>query len=410
MNSRTLSNEAGARVKSARVPATARAALALLGKLQAGTLTVHTPDGATHHATGAVQPELNATLNVHDWSVFSATMRTGDIGFAESFIAGEWTTPHLPDLLRLLLANRDVIEKALYGSWWGSVLHRVQHMLNRNTRRGSRRNISAHYDLGNAFYTLWLDETMNYSSAWFDGDHTRPLAQAQTAKLRRAIAATGVQPGQRLLEIGCGWGAVAESAATEGIDVVGLTLSSEQLAWAQARLARAGVARHADLRLQDYRDVPDGPFDAIVSIEMFEAVGREYWDAYFRTVHQQLKRGGKACVQAIVIRDDLFERYADSADFIQRYVFPGGMLPSTALFVQHAQAAGLRVTDRFAFGTDYAETLRRWRHAFIERLDDVRSQGFDERFIRLWEFYLAYCEAAFDAGNTDVVQFTLQRD
>ena len=412
MNSRTLppSTDAGARVKSGRVPATARAALALLPRLQAGTLTVHTPDGATHQATASSRPDLQATLNVHDWSVFAATMRAGDIGFAEGFMAGEWTTPHLADLLRLLLANRDVIEKAIYGSWWGSLLDRLQHVLHRNTRRGSRRNISAHYDLGNAFYTLWLDETMNYSSAWFDGDRTKPLAQAQTAKLRRAIAATGVQPGQRLLEIGCGWGAVAESAASDGIAVVGLTLSSEQLAWAQARLVHAGVARHADLRLQDYRDVPDGPFDAIVSIEMFEAVGREYWDAYFQTLHRQLKRGGKACVQVIVIRDDLFERYASSADFIQRYVFPGGMLPSTALFVEHAHAAGLRVIDRLAFGADYAETLRRWRHAFVARLDDVRRQGFDGRFIRLWEFYLAYCEAAFDAGNTDVVQFTLQRD
>ncbi|MEO5689316.1 MAG: cyclopropane-fatty-acyl-phospholipid synthase family protein [Burkholderiaceae bacterium] len=412
MTSRTLppTADAGARVKSARVPATARAALALLPRLQAGTLIVHTPDGATHHASGATRPELHATLNVHDWSVFAATMRTGDIGFAEGFMAGQWTTPQLADLLRLLLANRDVIEKAIYGSWWGRLLHRVQHALNRNTRRGSRRNISAHYDLGNDFYTLWLDETMNYSSAWFDGDHAQPLAQAQLAKLQRAIDATGVKPGERLLEIGCGWGAVAETAAREGIAVVGLTLSTEQLAWAQARVTRAGVAQHADLRLQDYRDVPDGPFDAIVSIEMFEAVGREYWDSYFQTVHAQLKRGGKACVQAIVIRDDLFERYVSSADFIQRYVFPGGMLASTALFVQHAQAAGLRVVERFAFGADYAETLRRWRHAFLARLDDVRRQGFDERFIRLWEFYLAYCEAAFDAGNTDVVQFTLQRD
>ena len=412
MTSRTLppSSDAGAREKSARVPATARAALALLKRLRAGTLTVHTPDGATHQASGAARPELHATLNVHDWSAFAATMRTGDIGFAEGFMAGEWTTPHLADLLRLLLANRAVIEKAIYGSWWGSLLHRLQHALNRNTRRGSRKNISAHYDLGNAFYTLWLDETINYSSAWFDGDFAKPLAQAQTAKLRRAIAATGVQPGQRLLEIGCGWGAVAESAARDGIAVVGLTLSTEQLAWAKSRLAHAGVAQHADLRLQDYRDVPDGPFDAIVSIEMFEAVGREYWDAYFQTLHKQLKRGGKACVQAIVIREDLFERYVSSADFIQRYVFPGGMLPSASLFVQHAQAAGLRVVDKFAFGLDYAETLRRWRHAFLARVDDVRRQGFDDRFVRLWEFYLAYCEAAFDAGNTDVVQFTLQRD
>jgi len=412
MTSGTLppSADAGARVRSARVPAAARAALALLPHLRAGTLSVLTPDGGTHQAIGALQPELHATLQVHDWSMFAATMRAGDIGFAESFMAGHWSTPHLADLLRLLLANRDVIDKAIYGSWWGQLLHRIQHALNRNTRQGSRRNIAAHYDLGNAFYTLWLDETMNYSSAWFEGDLAAPLAQAQLAKLRRAIAATGVQPGQRLLEIGCGWGAIAETAARDGIDVVGLTLSTEQLAWARERVTRAGVAAHADLRLQDYRDVPDGPFDAIVSIEMFEAVGREYWDAYFQTLHRQLKPGGKACVQAIVIRDDLFERYANSPDFIQRYVFPGGMLASTHLFEQHAGAAGLRLIDKFAFGKDYAETLRRWRHAFLARLDDVRRQGFDERFVRLWEFYLAYCEAAFDAGNTDVVQFTLQRD
>jgi cyclopropane-fatty-acyl-phospholipid synthase len=411
MTSGTLppSSEATGRAM-ARTPAAARAALALLRHLRAGTLVVHTPDGATHQASGGSQPDLHAVLDVHDWSTFSATLRTGDIGFAETFMAGAWTTPQLADLLRLILANREVIAKAIYGSWWGSLLHRVQHALHRNTRRGSRRNIRAHYDLGNDFYMLWLDPTMTYSSAWFDGDRTQPLERAQTAKLRRAIAATGVRPGQRLLEIGCGWGAVAEAAAREGVDVVGLTLSKEQLAWARARLERAGVAAHADLRLQDYRDVPDGPFDAIVSVEMFEAVGREYWDAYFQALRRQLKPGAKACIQAIVIREDLFERYARSSDFIQRHVFPGGMLPSVVLFEQHARAAGLRVVERFAFGPDYAETLRRWRHAFLARLDEVRAQGFDERFIRLWEFYLAYCEAAFDAGNTDVIQFTLQRD
>ena len=412
MSARTVSPsiESGIGAKSARMPATARAALALLPRLRAGSLVVHTPDGATRAGHGVLHPELQATLTVHDWSVFAATMRSGDIGFAEAYLAGHWTTPHLPDLLRLLLANREVMERAIYGSWWGALLHRVQHALNRNTRRGSRRNIRAHYDLGNAFYALWLDETMNYSSAWFEGDLTRPLAQAQTAKLRRAIAATGVQPGQRLLEIGCGWGAVAESAARDGVDVVGVTLSTEQLAWARARVEHAGVATHADLRLQDYRDIADGPFDAIVSIEMFEAVGREYWDGYFETLRRQLKPGGKACVQVIVIRDELFDRYASSSDFIQRYVFPGGMLPSASLFMQHAEAAGLSVVDRFAFGPDYAETLRHWRHAFLSRLDEVRGQGFDERFVRLWDFYLAYCEAAFDSGNTDVVQFTLQRD
>ncbi|MGN6527728.1 MAG: class I SAM-dependent methyltransferase [Burkholderiaceae bacterium] len=401
----------GARAKASRTPAAARAALHLLGRLRVGTLVVQTPDGAVHQAVGRENAEPHAALAVHDWAMFAATLRTGDIGFAESFMAGQWTTPHLPDLLRLLLANREAIEQAIYGSRWGALLHRVLHALRRNTRAGSRRNIQAHYDLGNAFYRLWLDPTMNYSSAWFEGDLGKPLAEAQTAKLRRAIEATGLRAGQRLLEIGCGWGAVAESAcAVDAAQVVGVTLSHEQLAWARDRLARAGQAARADLRLQDYRDVDDGPFDAVVSIEMFEAVGREYWDTYFHAVHRQLKPGAKACIQAIVIRDDLFERYAATPDFIQRHVFPGGMLASDALFVRHAAAAGLRVVDRFAFGRDYAETLRRWRHAFLGRVDDVRAQGFDERFVRLWEFYLAYCEAAFDAGNTDVVQYTLQRD
>ncbi len=407
MNSRTLPPTTEA---ARRPPAAARAALRLLSGLRAGTLTLVTPDGATHRATGRAQAEPQAALTVHDWSVFGATLRRGDIAFAEGFMAGHWTTPHLADLLRLLLANRGVLDDALYGSWWGALLHRLQHALHRNTRRGSRRNIQAHYDLGNAFYRLWLDETMNYSSAWFGGDPARPLAQAQSAKVERALAATGARAGQRLLEIGCGWGAVAEAGARAGLEVVGVTLSDEQLAYARARLAGAGLGARADLRLQDYRDVADGPFDAVVSIEMFEAVGREYWDTYFQTVRRQLKPGAKACIQAIVIRDDLFDRYVRSPDFIQRYVFPGGMLPTAKLFEQHAGAAGLRVVDRFAFGPDYAETLRRWRHAFLARLDEVRAQGFDERFVRLWEYYLAYCEAAFDAGNTDVVQFTLQRD
>jgi cyclopropane-fatty-acyl-phospholipid synthase len=406
MNTRTLPQAAAAGPRT-RIPAAARAALAMLSRLQVGTLVVHTPDGATHVGGGG-RADLQATLTVHDWSVFGAALRGGDIAFAEAFLAGDWSTPDLADLLRLLAANRDAIERAVYGSWWGVLLDRALHALNRNTRRGSRRNVAAHYDLGNAFYALWLDPTMNYSSAWFDGDAARPFAQAQDAKVRRAIEASGLRPGQRLLEIGCGWGAVAEQAAATAA-VVGVTLSAEQLAYARERVARAGVGARADLRLQDYRDVDDGPFDAIVSIEMFEAVGRAYWDTYFETVHRQLKPGARACIQVIVIRDDLFERYARSADFIQRHVFPGGMLPSAALFERHAGRAGLRVLDRLAFGRDYAETLRRWRGAFLARLDEVRRQGFDERFIRLWEFYLAYCEAAFDTGNTDVIQFTLER-
>jgi cyclopropane-fatty-acyl-phospholipid synthase len=228
--------------------------------------------------------------------------------------------------------------------------------------------------------------------------------------VRRALTECGLQPGQRLLEIGCGWGALAEKAAVEfGARVTGVTLSTEQLEHARARLAAAGVAGQADLRLQDYRDIADEPFDAIASIEMFEAVGREYWGGFFRTVHDRLKPGGRACIQTITIRDDLFERYARSTDFIQQYIFPGGLLPCPSAFRAQAQLAGLEVTNELAFGADYAETLRRWRAAFLSHEAQVREQGFDTPFVRTWEFYLAYCEAAFATGCTDVMQFTLRR-
>jgi cyclopropane-fatty-acyl-phospholipid synthase len=251
---------------------------------------------------------------------------------------------------------------------------------------------------------------MNYSSAWFEGDHTRSLVAAQQAKVHRALAECGLRPGQRLLEIGCGWGALAEVAAA-GFDarVTGVTLSSEQLVYARQRLASAGLADKADLRLQDYRDIDDEPFDAIVSIEMFEAVGRAYWPGFFATVRNKLKRGGRACIQSITIRDDLFERYVAGTDFIQQYIFPGGLLPSPAAFRAQAQAAGLEVVNELAFGADYAETLRRWRERFLAEEARVRTIGFDSRFLRIWEFYLAYCEAAFACGNTDVIQFTLRR-
>jgi cyclopropane-fatty-acyl-phospholipid synthase len=251
---------------------------------------------------------------------------------------------------------------------------------------------------------------MNYSSAWFDGDPTRSMPQAQAAKVRRALDECGLKPGQRLLEVGCGWGAVAEAAAADiGAHVTGVTLSDEQLAYARERLNRRGLSPLADLRLQDYRDIRDEPFDAIVSIEMFEAVGREYWDSYFQLLQRQLKPGGKACIQTITIRDDLFERYVRSTDFIQQYIFPGGLLPSCAAFRAQARRAGLEVVNELAFGEDYAETLRRWRVQFLAQEGDVRKLGFDTRFMRIWEFYLAYCQAAFSTGNTSVVQFTLRR-
>jgi cyclopropane-fatty-acyl-phospholipid synthase len=391
-------------------PASARSVLRLLQGLRHGTLTLQLPDGIVWQFGNGRQPA--ATMVLNNWNVFSAALKSGDIGFAESYMAGDWHTPHLAELLRILVRNRQELESVVYGSWLGSLLYRLRHLLHRNTKTNSRKNIHAHYDLGNAFYRLWLDETMNYSSAWFEGRMDGDMVGAQQAKVRRALRMAGVQPGDRVLEIGCGWGALAEMATTEfGASLTGVTLSTEQLAWGQERMARLGsdAEAKADLRLQDYRDIADGPFDAICSIEMVEAVGREYWPTYFQSVSRLLKPGGRACVQSIVIDDRLFERYVNSTDFIQQYIFPGGCLPCPAEFRRQAEAAGLKVVDEMAFGADYAETLRRWRRRFLAERKRILPLGFDERFMRLWEFYLAYCEAAFDEANIDVVQYTLQK-
>ena len=407
MSTSTTSN-ASAYALPATAPAAARAMFRLLKQLQVGTLDVQLPDGSQAHFGIGAGPR--AALRLHDWSVCSAALRSGDIGFAEAYISGSWTSPDLAALLKLFIANRAVVEAAIYGTWWGSLAYRVKHLLHRNSRKGSRKNIHAHYDIGNPFYRLWLDETMNYSSALFEGDFTKPTAEAQAAKVRRAVRECALQPGQRLLEIGCGWGALAECAAAEfGAHVTGVTLSTEQLDFARERMARHGLAERTDLRLQDYRDISDEPFDAIASIEMFEAVGREYWDSFFTTLKNRLKPGGRACIQTITIRDDLFERYVRSTDFIQQYIFPGGLLPSPHAFRAEAAKAGMEVVNECAFGPDYAETLRRWRAEFLKADPQVRKLGFDQRFMHIWEFYLAYCEAAFDTGNTNVMQFTLRR-
>lgn len=407
MNSITAQSPA-ALVLPRHVPAPARSVFKLLRHLRHGTLTVHLPDGHTVVAGDGRGEQVSITLR--NWNVCSQALKSGDIGFAETYIAGDWTTSDLPKLLRLFIANRKAMDAVIYGTWAGRLLYRLKHLLNRNTKTNSRKNIHAHYDLGNAFYRLWLDETMNYSSALFEGDASRDMREAQHAKVRRALRMAGVQPGHRVLEIGCGWGALAEKATVEfDAHITGVTLSTEQLAYAQDRMAQAGVADRSDLRLQDYRDIADEPFDAICSIEMVEAVGKEYWPTYFQTVARLLKPGGRACIQSIVIQDAHFERYLKSTDFIQQYIFPGGCLPSPSAFREEAQAAGLKVVDELAFGKDYAETCRRWRHDFLNRRDEVLNQGFDERFLRIWEFYLAYCEAGFDSGDIDVVQYTLAR-
>ena len=394
----------------AGAPAAARTVLEMLHRLKHGSLHLHLPDGSQHRFGSGEAP--SASLRLHNWKVCAAALKSGDIGFAEGYIDGDWSTSDLSALLRLFIANRREVEDVIYGSWLGRLVYRIRHLLNRNTRSNSQKNIHAHYDLGNAFYELWLDGTMNYSSALFESPQTS-MQEAQRAKVARALRMAGVKAGDRVLEIGCGWGALAEMASVDfGASLVGVTLSTEQLAWARARMQRCGVTERVDLRLQDYRDIgrdnaSDRQFDAICSIEMIEAVGREYWPTYFSAVARLLKPGGKACIQSIVIADELFERYLQSTDFIQQYVFPGGCLPSPQAFREQARQAGLQVVDEFCFGQDYAETLRQWRQSFMAREQEVLTLGFDQRFMRIWEFYLAYCEAAFAERNTDVVQYTL---
>lgn len=410
MPSKTLDSSAATETFAlpGNTPVAARTVFKLLQGLRHGSLSVQLPDGSMQRFGNGSLP--HATLALHNWKVCAAVLKSGDIGFAEGYIAGDWGTSNLTDLLRLLVKNRDAVESAIYGNWLGRLAYRIKHLLNRNTRTNSQKNIHAHYDLGNDFYGLWLDTTMNYSSALFGIDKSQPMELAQHAKVRRALKQAGVQAGDRVLEIGCGWGALAEMATTEmGAHVTGVTLSHEQLAYAQARMDRLGVAHQADLRLQDYRDIPDAPFDAICSIEMVEAVGREYWPTYFATVARLLKPGGHACIQSIVIDDDLYPRYIASTDFIQQYIFPGGCLPCPRVFCEQAESAGLVVENAFAFGLDYAETLRRWRERFLAARKSLMANRFDERFVRIWEFYLCYCEAAFDEGSIDVVQYTLRK-
>jgi cyclopropane-fatty-acyl-phospholipid synthase len=388
----------------ASAPRAARLVLRLLHRLQHGSLALALPDGAVLRF-GAGEPR--ASIRLSNWKLFDASLRSGDVGFAETFIDGDWHADSLIAVLDLVVANRRVLEEAVYGSWWGGLLHRLRHLLNRNTRAGSRRNIHAHYDLGNPFYRLWLDPSMTYSSALFEGDASRTLQQAQRAKYRRIVDELALPAGSPVLEIGCGWGGFAEEAARAGLSVKGLTLSTEQLAYARERLAGEGLDRLARFELQDYRD-ERASYAGIASIEMFEAVGEAYWPDYFATLRRCLAPGGRAVVQTITIDDALFERYRRGTDFIQQYVFPGGMLPSPSAFEAQARRAGLRVTNRLAFGQDYATTLRLWRESFQSQLPQVRALGFDTRFLRTWEFYLAYCEAAFRHRNTDVVQFTLE--
>ncbi len=395
--------------------ASARLVVRMMEKLSVGSLTVRFPDGESKRfGDGAPHAEI-ALAN---WNVCDAALKSGDIGFGETYIAGDWTTPDLLALMNVMVANRNAIEAVIYGTWWGRVLYRVRHLLRRNTRTGSKKNIHAHYDIGNAFYEMWLDSTMTYSSALFaDGcdandasavDDFAALPAAQDAKYDRVLHCLDVAPGSRVLEIGCGWGGFAERAARVGIDITGITLSAEQLQLAERRVREQRLDGRARFALRDYRDV-EGQYDGIASIEMFEAVGETYWPSYFECVKKCLKPGGRAVVQTITIAEGLFPSYRKSSDFIQQYIFPGGMLPSVPAFRRAAETAGLRVVDEHAFGHDYARTLAAWLTRFLDHEREIRGAGFDTAFVKTWSFYLAYCASAFRHRNTDVVQFTLQR-
>ena len=369
----------------------------LLEKLQGGLLEIRLPGGDCRLFGDG---EHGVTLHVHDEAMFGQVLAKGDIGLTEAYLDGQWDSPDITGLMTLLAANREQLKKAVYGSWRNLLAARIRHWLNNNSRSGSKRNIMAHYDLGNDFYRLWLDPSMSYSAAIYRQADDGSLETAQHAKYRRILNCLSAEPGQTVLEIGCGWGGFAELAVQHGLKTTGVTLSPAQLEWAQKRVPAA------DLRLQDYRDL-DEQFDHVVSIEMFEAVGERWWPTYFKTLAKSLKPGGKAVVQSITIRDDIFPEYRRSTDFIQQYIFPGGMLPSRAAFRAAAAKQGLVVREEFAFGRDYARTLAEWRHAFEARWPDIQKLGFDEPFRRLWRMYLCYCEAGFLAGNIDVVQFEL---
>ncbi len=390
------------------LPWHARTILSLLEKIQVGQLTLVSPEGEKFIFRGT-QSGIEANIQIHDWLVCKACLKSGDIGLAETYIDGLWDSTDIQSLLRLFLLNRQVIEKAIYGSWLGRLGYRIKHWLNKNSKTGSKKNIHAHYDIGNAFYSLWLDPSMTYSSACFKNKDTS-LIEAQEAKYQRIIDSINVDAGQNILEVGCGWGGLMEAASNQGINIDCLTISQEQATYARDRAARikSNSSGKVNILLQDYRD-HQNQYDGIASIEMFEAVGEKYWATYFEMIQRCLKPGKKACIQTIVIADNLFDKYRRSSDFIQQYVFPGGMLPSIKKFKEAAQSKGLIVEDVYEFGQDYQKTLCLWHQKFNQHLQEIKQQGFDEKFIRLWNLYLMYCAAGFAEKSTDVVQFTLSK-
>lgn len=381
------------------LPFAARQTFRFASRIRRGRLDARLPDGRVLRFEGA-EPGPEAVLIVRDLDFAKRFASGGDIGIAEAYLLDEWDTPDLTRFLELFCANHELIARMLDDRPIIRLIQQFRHWLNRNTKSGSRRNIHAHYDLGNRFYEAWLDRTMTYSAALFDGE--KDLAKAQTNKYAALARDTGIAPDHHVLEIGCGWGGFAEYAAKEiGCRVTGLTISSEQFEYAKKRIFENGLNEKVEIRFQDYRD-ETGIYDRIASIEMFEAVGEQYWPTYFRQLSGRLKEGGMAGLQVITIQDRFFETYKREVDFIRRYIFPGGMLPSPGIMRDLGNEVGLGLKHERVFGWDYAATLAEWREHFRAAWPQLTGLGFDERFRRMWEYYFAYCEAGFRSGNIDV--------
>lgn len=391
----------------ARIPTSAQLFFSLLERVAVGHLTVVMPSGE-RRIFGASASQPGATLNINDWRGCSRILKGGDIGFSDAYRAGWLDTPDLTALLRFALRNETVLPEALWGKWISRLWYALLHRLRANSKAGSKRNIHAHYDIGNAFYKQWLDLGMSYSSAMFAGRSQKGLELAQADKYEHILQTLDLKPGMRVLEIGCGWGGFALHAARRGVKVHGITISPAQYEMARQRIQDASLLKMAEVELCDYRDL-GGQYDAVVSIEMFEAVGEKFWPQFGRILHDRLKPGAQALLQSITIDEGRFEQYRHGSDFIRQSIFPGGMLPSPERLLKVGYEAGLEGEITLRFGLDYAETLRRWRGAFENNLAEIRRQGFDEAFVRVWRLYLAYCEAGFEERRTDVVQCVFSR-
>lgn len=371
-----------------------------------GRLDAVLPDKRRFRIEGSASGPV-AEIHIHDNDLFARLIREGDLGFADAYLEGEWSTPNLQALMDLLQSGGAIYD-AFPGMGLVRAYERIRHVLRANTRKQAKKNIAHHYDLGNNFYRLWLDDTMTYSSALFVSGQ-EPLERAQIQKYASMVDNMGVQPGDHVLEIGCGWGGFAEYAAKErGLKVTGLTISQAQYDYAVDRMEKAGLSDQVELCLRDYRD-ECGSYDGIASIEMFEAVGEKYWSTYFDTLRERLKPGRHAALQIITLQEGRWQQYRKGVDFIQKYIFPGGMLPSVTALQDEVSKAGLTLKGSIEFGESYSQTLRRWHEMFNNRWNEVAELGFDERFQRMWNYYLTTCAASFQYGNCDVTQLTVTR-